>query len=244
MNKFLISESEKSRILNMHKNATKRQYLSEQSWKWKQGDPMPEKLDPSSITTTVTLDYYKLTNPEYDENQKKLRSTPGQGTDEVPYKHEATKLTVEVKGIPNLTGKTFVYEFTITGLGLMQFGPITDATVNGDILTFTIPLSKDKMSGSFVDDLIRKADPTKRGAGDTKELNYLLEIGSLPSYYDTKQLRRVIGQNGIVKANEVANPNSPQPATQPVAQQPQSGATPTQPAAQQAQSGATPTTKS
>jgi len=220
MSKFLISESEKVRILNMHKTATHRQYLSEQSWVWKQGDPKPEELDPNTITTTVTLDYYKLAKPEFDQNQLALKATKGQGTNEVPYKYEATKLTVVSKGIPNLSAGTFVYEFTITGIGLYSFPPITNPTVAGDTLTFTIPLSKDQMSGSFVQDLIRKSDPTKSGPGDTKELNYVLEIGVLPSYYETKQLRRVVGQNGIVKANEVANTNSPQPATQPVAQQP------------------------
>ena len=36
--KFLISEEEKSRILNMHQNATSRQYLSEQAiYNWEGG---------------------------------------------------------------------------------------------------------------------------------------------------------------------------------------------------------------
>jgi len=202
MSKFLISESEKSRILNMHKNATKRQYLSEQSWKWKQGDPTPEKLDPNTINTTVTLEYTALTTP-VKENDK-------------TFNFDGSKLNVDIKGIPNLSAGTFVYEFTLAGRGMKQFGPITNATVNGDVLSFSIPLKRGDLSLDYINNELILDSKNKR------QVNYVLSVGVLPSYYDTKQLRQTSGMANVV-ANQVQGSNP----TPQVAQQPQSVATPT-----------------
>jgi hypothetical protein len=202
MSKFLISESEKVRILNMHKTATHRQYLSEQSWKWKQGDPTPEKLDPNTITTTVTLEYVALPKP-VQENGK-------------TFNYEGSKLNVDIKGIPNLSAGTFVYEFTLAGRGMKQFGPITNATVNGDVLSFNIPLKQGDLSLDYINNELILDSKNK------KQVNYVLSVGVLPSYYDTKQLRQAVGMANVV-ANQVQGSNP----TPPVAQQPQNGTTQT-----------------
>ena len=186
----------------MHKTATNRQYLSEQSWKWKQGDPTPEKLDPNTITTTVTLEYVALPKP-VQENGK-------------TFNYEGSKLNVDIKGIPNLSAGTFVYEFTLAGRGMKQFGPITNATVNGDVLSFNIPLKQGDLSLDYINNELILDSKNK------KQVNYVLSVGVLPSYYDTKQLRQAAGMANVV-ANQVQGSNP----TPPVAQQPQNGTTQT-----------------
>jgi hypothetical protein len=55
MKKYIISEDEKSRILNMHKDAIKKQYLSEQQ---------SPTIQPQGTTEVGKKEYYKLRENE------------------------------------------------------------------------------------------------------------------------------------------------------------------------------------
>jgi len=66
-NLFLISEEDKNRILNLHENATKRQYLTEQTAPNPQADAgtIRRELDKFNSDEQAIVDIIKNYNKEY-----------------------------------------------------------------------------------------------------------------------------------------------------------------------------------